>query len=107
MRSADAQLSHPGPPVRLVDGLRHDHLRRSGTSRRSRGAGSAVMHDGGHAWEQRLLIDLSDHEAVVLIVEFAGPGEAATDDQPAPPSADRLDGLRGDGMRDAHAAEAQ
>jgi hypothetical protein len=105
---ADAQLGHPRGPVRLVRDLRHHHLRRAGPGGRRRGARAAVVHDGGHPAEQRLLVDLADDEAVVPVVDRGQVGPAAGEDDAAALRADRFDGHPGGVRRGAHghAAEA-
>jgi len=50
-----------------------------------------VVHDGGHAGEQFLMVDLADGETVVPVVDQAQVGPAAADDDTTV-SADRLDG---------------
>ena len=88
--------------------LGYHHLRRAGPGGRRRRARAAVVHDGGHPAEQRLLVDLADDEAVVPVVDQGQVGPAAGDEHAAALRADRLDGHPGDVLRGAHghAAEA-
>ena len=92
--------TRPGP-VWLVRPLGYHHLRRSGSAGRRRGARAAVVHDGGHPAEQRLLVDLADGEAVVPVVDQGEAGPAAGDEYAAALRADRLDGHPGDVLRGA------
>ena len=55
-------------PVMLIVDLRDDDLRRAGQSGYGGGAGAAVVHDGGNAREEDLLVHLADGEAVGLVV---------------------------------------
>lgn len=46
----------------------HDHLRGARPAGRRRRARAAVVHDGSHPAEQRLLVDVADDEAIVPVV---------------------------------------
>ena len=67
---SDAQLGDSIAPVRLVPGLGHHHLGRACASRSRRRARAAMVHHGGHVREQCLLVDLADHQAVVVPVGY-------------------------------------
>jgi hypothetical protein len=77
---ADTQLGHPAAPVRLVHELGHDCLGRAGHGGGRGRTGAAVMHDRGDPGEQRLVVDLTDHEAVVPVVDRGQAGPAASED---------------------------
>ena len=68
MPHADAEPRDPRRPERLVDDLRHHHLRRAGPGSRGRGPGAAMVHHRCHAREQRLLVHLADDEAIVAVI---------------------------------------
>ena len=68
MRNPDTESNQLTGPVWLVGHLRNDQLRGASLRRRQRRAGAAVMDYGSDIREQRLLIDLADHEAVVTVI---------------------------------------
>src|SRR5690242_16872494 len=103
---ADAQVSDPTGPVRLVRHLGYDHLRCARPGGRRRGASTAVVYDGGDPTEQGLLVDLADGEAVIAVVDRHEIGPAAGDECAAALRANRVEGNPGDVVGRAHAAEA-
>ena len=64
----------------------HHHLGRAGPGGRRRRARAAVVHDGGHPGEQRLVVDLADGEAVVPVVDQGQVGPAAGDERRGGPA---------------------
>jgi hypothetical protein len=64
---ADAQLGHPAGPVWLVGHPGSQDLGRAGPGGGRGDARAAVVDDGGHPAEQRLVVDFADGEAVVAV----------------------------------------
>ena len=81
----------PARPVRLVDELGHQHLRDSCQRGGLRRARAAVVHDGGDAREQRLVVDLADDETALLGVGQREVGPASAENDAPPMRAGRLD----------------
>ena len=66
--ASDSEVVDSLCEVVLIVVLGDDDLGRSGSGGRGCGACATVVDDGGDSFEQRLLVDLSDGQAVRLIV---------------------------------------
>lgn len=74
---ADPEIPDSARPVRLISDLRDDYLRSTRPRGSRRRAGAAVVDDRGHSRKQRLLVDLADDKAVVVVVDERKLGPAA------------------------------
>jgi hypothetical protein len=68
VRRSDVESIDSLRPVVLVVDLGHDDLGRTGQRGCGRRAGTAVVDDRCHPFEQRLQVDLADDQAVRLAV---------------------------------------
>src|ERR1700738_2526825 len=66
--ASDSELVDSSGPVVLVVVLGDDDLGRPGSRGRGCGACAAMVHDGGDPLEECLLVDLSDGQAVGVII---------------------------------------
>src|SRR5262245_9160380 len=64
MSDSNPEFLHSLRPVVLVVDLRNDNLRRARHGGGGCRAGPAMVDDRSHAWEEMLLIDLVDRQAV-------------------------------------------
>jgi hypothetical protein len=68
VRGADPEFADSSGEVVLVVVLGNDDLGCPGPGGRGGGPRAAVVHDGGDPREERLLVDVSDRDAVGFIV---------------------------------------
>ena len=69
MRDANAKLFDAPGPVVLIIMLRNEHLWHAAACGSMRGPGAAVMDNGRYMFEQRLMIHLSDGDAIGSIIQ--------------------------------------
>src|SRR5215475_8282901 len=94
-------------PVVLVVMLRDDDLGRAGSRGPGSGARAAVVDDGGDSFEQRLLVDLADDQAIGFVVYQRQVGPSTGHDRTAPERTGRLDHHPAEVLRRAVAAETE
>lgn len=83
MRDPNPDLLNPLCPIGLIVALGDDDLGDAGSCGGDRGACAAVVDDGGHSWEEGLLVYLAEGQAVGGVVEEGEVGPAAGDDRAA------------------------
>ncbi len=83
VRRSDPEVVDSLCPVVLVVELGYDDLGCSGSRGCGCGARPAVVHDGGDPLEKRLLVDLSDGQAVGFVVQQCQVGPPAGHDRAA------------------------
>ena len=105
-RGSDTEVADALGPVVLVVVLRDDDLRCAGLRGCGRGSRSAVVDDGCDAFEQLLLVDLADGQAVGFVVHECQVGPPTGYNRTASERTGRLYHHLSEVYRRADAAEA-